>query len=146
MSWELVQQAASVVLLTGAVLGAFGVIFSKLGLGRKRIRAKFRLWLDETVGEVVEHRITYRNGGASLMDSIARLELDIKGLHTSNGDLSDKIERLQSEIAVLRLMADERGHDSEARTDSIERRIDALTEALLHLTPGRTPLYRPDSP
>lgn len=135
---------AAVVVLAGSVVGAVALIFGKLGIGRRRLRARVTGWLNETVGDVVEARLTGRNGGTSLMDSVDRIELEIRGLHASQGELSDRVERLQSDLAVLRKLADERGHDAENRTDSIERRIDTLTEALLHVAPGRTPLYRPD--
>lgn len=128
---EIVKEVAAFVALTASFLIAVGVIVGRIGWLKTWLREQFKAWLDGTVGEVVERRLTGRNGGASLMDSIDRIEIEIKGLHGSHAEITERVDRLSSDVATLRMIADERGESSKHRDDVIERRLDQLTDALI---------------
>jgi len=140
---DTVAQVAAVIALTASAVTGVTVIIGKLGVGRDWLLGRIKSWLDHTVGEVVEMRLTGRNGGESLMDSIDRIELDLRGLHSSQADVVDRVERLSSDLAVVRRVADERGDLAVTRTEALERHIEMLLDAVLHATPGPTPLYEP---
>ena len=128
---QIVQEVIAFVSLTAAFLIAAGVIFSRIGWLKGWSHRRFRSWLDATVGEVVQSRLTDRNGGSSIMDAVDRIELEIRGLHGSHTETLAQVDRLSSQVAVLRQLADERSTDADHRNESIERRLDAITAALL---------------
>lgn len=136
---HVLQQVAAFVSLTAAFLIAAGVIVGRIGWLKRWTHDRVKGWLDSTVGEVVEKRLTGRNGGTSIMDAVDRIELEIKGLHGSHSETLAQVDRLSSQVAVLRQLADERGADAEHRNESIERRLDAMTAALLSRTKENTP-------
>jgi hypothetical protein len=118
-------------ILASAALLALTAIGAKLALTPKWSKDRVKSWLDQTIGEVVEARLTGRNGGSSLMDSIDRIELEIRQLHGSHAEITERVDRLSSDVATLRMIADERGESAKHRDDVIERRLDQLTDALI---------------
>lgn len=136
---HVLQQVAAFVSVLAAFLLALGVIVGRIGWLKRWAHGQVQSWLDGTVGEVVEKRLTGRNGGTSIMDAVDRIELEIKGLHGSHAETLTQVDRLSSQVAVLRQLADERNADAEHRNESIERRLDAVTAALLSRTKENTP-------
>jgi hypothetical protein len=128
---QIVQEVIAFVSLTAAFLIAVGVIFSRIGWLKGWSHRRFKGWLDGTVGEVVQARLTDRNGGSSIMDAVDRIENDIRQLHGSHAETLAQVDRLSSQVAVLRQIADERGDAARQRDDTIDRRLDQLTQALL---------------
>jgi hypothetical protein len=146
--WPIVREVAAFVMLAAAVLTALGVVFAKLATSKRWGRERVKAWLDLTVGEVVEARLTGRNGGSSLMDSIDRIELEIGELHKSHGAIGDKVERLSSDVAVVRQLSQERGEAARDRVDQLERHLELVLDAVLHQRPQYTPqpAHRPGEP
>ena len=114
-----------------ATLTAVGVIVARVGVAQRWAAARAEAWADATVGEVVDRRLHARNGGSSIMDAVDRIELEIRGLHGSHADIADRVDRLGSDLAMLRVIADERAGHSEQRDHALEARLDRLAEALL---------------
>jgi hypothetical protein len=146
--WPIVREVAAFVLLAAAVLTALGVVAAKLTTSKRWGRERFKAWLHLTVGEVVEERLTARNGGSSLMDSIDRIGVDLKTLSHQTAETDDRLDRLSSDVAVVRQLSLERGEAAKERVDQLERHIELVLDAVLQ---NRTnyvpqPARRPGEP
>jgi DNA mismatch repair protein MutH len=126
------REIVSFVLLASAALVAIAAIAAKVAVSPKWSRDRFKGWLDQTVGEVVEARLTGRNGGSSLMDSIDRIGVDLKTLSHQNEATDERIDRLSQDVAMLRQISAERGEAAAQRVDALERHLDVLLGAVLH--------------
>jgi hypothetical protein len=128
---QLLAEAAAIVALVASIITGVAVIVGRLGVGRATLARRFAAWLDRTVGEVVEARLTGRNGGTSIMDAVDRIELEIKALHATQSDIGERVDRLSSDLAVQRQIGEERGARADGRIDALERQLDVLLHAVL---------------
>jgi hypothetical protein len=128
---QLLAEAAAIVALVASIITGLAVIVGRLGVGRATLARRFHGWLDRTVGEVVEARLTGRNGGTSIMDAVDRIEVQIRALRATQSDIGERVDRLSSDLAVQRRIAEERGARADGRIDALERQLDVLLHAVL---------------
>lgn len=121
------REVAAFILVLSAVVGAVAVLLTRINVLKRWTVGRFK----QFIASVANDLLTARNGGGSLMDSIDRIELEIKGLHGSHQDILYKVDRLSSELALARELSTERNLDAENRINKVEEQLNIVLHAAL---------------
>lgn len=116
-------EAAAIVGMVASLLVALSVIAGRVAMVQRAVAR----WVDATIGEVVERRLTTRNGGTSLMDSLDRVEEHTRRIAATQADVSDRVDRLAADVA--RQSSSDVARD--VRIQALERQLDTVTAAIL---------------
>ena len=119
----LLGEAAAIVGVVASLLVALSVIAGRVAMVQRAIAR----WVDATIGEVVERRLSVRNGGTSLMDSLDRVEEHTRRISATQADLADRVDQLATDVA----RQSSSDHARDVRIQALERQLDTVTAAIL---------------
>lgn len=126
-----VELAVAIVALITSATVAVTLAVRRIEPWRRRIADRVQRWLDETVGKVLERRLTATNGGSTIFDRVTGVDDRVSAVEIHSRDtqraaerIDGKLDQVVAQMATVAETSRERAELAEHRADRIETRMD----------------------